>query len=114
MDVQIEERPHGVLVLKPQGARLDAVSAPGFRANTLPRIAGNTLVVLDLTLMQAADSTGLGAIVAVLKAIPGGGQLRLAHVPPSIRALLALTRLDRVIRSFDTVDAAVGPLAEAG
>jgi anti-sigma B factor antagonist len=114
MEVHFEERPHGVLVLKPQGARLDAVSSPGFRARAMPRIAGHTLVVLDLTLMQAADSTGLGAIVAVLKAIPGGGQLRLAHVPPTIRALLGITRLDRVIRSFDTVDAAIGPLAEAG
>jgi anti-sigma B factor antagonist len=113
MDIHFEERQYGVLVLQPQAARLDAVSSPGFRLSALPRIAGHSLVVVDLAKMTAADSTGLGALVALLKAIPGGGHLRLACVPVAIRALMALTRLDRVIRSFDTVDAALGDHAEA-
>jgi anti-anti-sigma factor len=54
------------------------------------------------------DSSGLGAIIGVLKAARQvGGDLRIARPTSQLRSILELTMLDRVLRPYETVEEAL-------
>ncbi|AKJ07736.1 anti-sigma B factor antagonist [Archangium gephyra] len=106
MDVQFEQN-GGALVVTPRFKRLDAQAAATFRTAVGERVSGARLVVVSLAQVTFIDSSGLAALISVLKRIPAGGQLRLAHANSSVLSLLTLTRLDKVLPSFDTVDKAL-------
>src|SRR5512140_800992 len=95
LHVRFEER-RGALVVTPLAGRLDADVAPEFRDAVCPSVAGRRLVVVSLEHVRAMDASGLAALVAVLKAMPPGGELRLAHASPRVLALLAVTHLDEL------------------
>lgn len=70
--------------------------------------AGQCNVVLDLDSTETIDSTALGAIVQLFKSLRAAdGSLRLARTSEGVRRVFAITRLDRVFESFDTLEAAV-------
>ena len=70
---------------------------------------GRTTVVVDLGECEFMDSSGLGAIIGGLKvARQAGGDLRIARLSPQVRTVLELTNLDRVLRPYPTVEAALG------
>jgi anti-anti-sigma factor len=60
--------------------------------------------VVDFSDVVFIDSSGLGALIAGLKATRrSGGDLRIAHVPEQVMTVLRLTNLDRVLRAHPTV-----------
>ena len=66
-----------------------------------------TTVVVDLSACEFLDSSGLGAVIAGLKAArQAGGDLRIARPTPSVLTVFKLTNLDRVLRPRDTVEGA--------
>lgn len=72
---------------------------------------GNRCVVLDLSRTQSMDSTALGALVQMLKALRAeGGELRLAAVGDAVSRVLSITRLDQVFSIYRTLEAARAPL----
>ncbi len=65
---------------------------------------GRTCLVFDLSSLDYADSSGIGAIVAALTAIrKGGGDLRMAGVNPRIRRLFKMTGVDQLLSVYPTV-----------
>jgi anti-sigma B factor antagonist len=106
MDIGAEQV-EGALVLTPRIRRLDAAAAPEFRTQALSLIAGHSVVVLDLKELTFIDSSGLGVLVSLLKSIPPGGRLRLAHAAANVKKLLEMTRLQAVLPSFGSVQDAV-------
>jgi anti-sigma B factor antagonist len=48
------------------------------------------------------DSSGLGAVVSVLKHMGSQGKFHLVSVTPAVMAVLRLTRMDRVFKIFST------------
>lgn len=98
----------GVLVMVVRG-ELDLYSAPELRARLLDAIAdGAASVVLDLRETTFMDSTGLGVIVAAMKALRAqDGHLVLVNESRSIAKTLAITGLDELLTVEDTVEAAV-------
>ena len=69
---------------------------------------GNTRVVLDLRELQFMNSSGLGILIggaSTLKA--AGGGLAIAGASAKIRGLITVTRLEKVLATYPTVDAAV-------
>jgi anti-sigma B factor antagonist len=106
MDIQFEEI-SGALVVTPRIKRLDALVAVEFRSTVLPRVENARLVVLSCTDITFMDSSGLAALISVLKRLPAGGQLRLAGPGASVRSMLALTRMDKVFPIHDSVAAAL-------
>lgn len=103
-----EDRTGGVLTLRPQGKRLDASVAPGFKERVGALIeAGDRKVVIDMRGIDYVDSSGLGALVALLKRLGSDGRLVLAGLQPPVTRLLAMTRLDRVFLIHDAIEAAV-------
>jgi anti-sigma B factor antagonist len=96
------------LVVSLRDKRLDAAIAVSFREAMLERIEqGQKKIVLDLSNVGFLDSSGLGAVVAVLKHLGQQGCLYLCGVTPAVMAVLRLTRMDRVFKMFPTLEAAL-------
>jgi anti-sigma B factor antagonist len=91
-------------VLTPTG-RLNMVAAPALKSLIEGSVAeGRDRVVVDFSQVVFIDSSGLGALIAGLKATrQAGGDLRIAHVPEQVMTVLRLTNLDRVLRAHPTV-----------
>lgn len=96
-------------VITPRG-RLNMVAAPRLRSVLTETVqGGRRRVVVDLSATEFMDSSGLGALIAGLKtARQAGGDLRIASVTPQVAMVLQLTNLDRVLRSYPSVEAALG------
>ncbi|MDF3307041.1 STAS domain-containing protein [Rhodococcus sp. T2V] len=97
----------GVAVVRPAG-RLNMVAAPRLRELVRDLVdGGTTRVVVDLSATDFIDSSGLGALISGLKAArQAGGDLRIAQPTEQVETVLALTNLNRVLRTHDSVDAA--------
>ena len=69
--------------------------------------ARETRVILDMTGVKHVDSAAIGAIIRCLMKLKGaGGGLRIAAVEPMIDYSLKLTKVDKVVGIFSTVDQA--------
>jgi anti-sigma B factor antagonist len=95
-----------VCVAQVEVARLDAARTPELRATLVPMAGENSRLILDLAAVDFIDSTGLGGLISVLKALGADGELAIAGARPPVRRLLELTRLDQVMRLYPTVAAA--------
>jgi anti-sigma B factor antagonist len=96
MELSAEQRA-GMLVVRAEGERIDAAGAIQFkdRMRDLVQTAAPR-VVLDLSQVRFLDSSGLGAVVAVMKALGPGRSLELAGLTPSVEKVFRLTRMDSV------------------
>ena len=106
MDMHTETR-DGHLIITLKQSRLDASVAPGFRRELEAAIAkGHDRIVLDLSEVTFMDSSGLGAVVAILKALKGG-ELRIVGLQRAVQELFRLTRMDSIFRCHDDVGSAL-------
>jgi anti-sigma B factor antagonist len=105
LHLRVEQR-DGSLVVTPLAPRLDAEAALELRTRVAAHVHGRRRVVLSLEHVASMDASGLAALIALLKAMPPGGELRLAHAAAPIRALLARTRLDELFPEADEPPAA--------
>ncbi|MEU5960986.1 STAS domain-containing protein [Micromonospora parva] len=119
MDLLMSVRPgQGCTVLEVRG-ELDMATSPQLR-EALQRLvdSGDRQVVVDLAAVGFMDSSGLGALVVMFKALRDvGGRLCLAAVQPAVRSVLTVTSVDQVIDVYDSVPAAeadVRPTDAAG
>ncbi len=90
------------------GAALDFTSAERFKRLLRERIdSGTRYIVLDFSGTVILDSRGLGAIFFLYRALsPLGGTIAFANVSAAVRGVTRLTRVNRVIPQFDSVQAA--------
>jgi anti-sigma B factor antagonist len=101
------EEVRGALVITPLVDHLDAETAPELRDAVAPHVAGRRLAVLSLSRVRRVDASGLAALVAILKRMPPGGELRLAGADERTARLLTLTRLDEVFPTYGDASAAI-------
>jgi anti-sigma B factor antagonist len=94
--------------------RLDVLSAEEFRNVLNDTIEKNDFkIVVNLENTKYIDSTGLGALVSKIALTRSNkGDIRLATPKPSIIDLLELTHLIKILKCFDTVDAAINSYIE--
>jgi anti-sigma B factor antagonist len=88
---------------------VDVSTTPRVRAQLISLLSeGKPNVVVDLEGVGFLDSSGLGALVAALKlARSRSGELRIVcDRQRSVRKVLEVTGLERVLDRFDTVEAA--------
>jgi anti-sigma B factor antagonist len=97
MDLRFEER-DGILVVRVDGDELGADTAEEVRSALLAGMGVHPFVILDLSAVTFMDSSGLGVLVAAMKALRGRGELRLIRVNPLIQQLFNLTGLNRVFQ----------------
>ena len=108
MEFRVEPARAGTAVVRLDG-RLDLVSAGETRQRLVEAVeAGHRRLVVDMASVDFVDSSGLGAIVGVLKsARQAGGDLRIARPTTQLQSILTLTMLDRVLRPYETVEEAL-------
>lgn len=87
----------GVTVVVPTVKRLDASVAPAFRQRVVGLVEnGERRIVLDLAGVDFLDSSGLGAMVSILKAAGPQGAVAVCGARGGVQALFQLTRMDKV------------------
>ncbi|CAH0525746.1 STAS domain-containing protein [Vibrio hippocampi] len=94
-----------------QEPRFDAKLASGFRQaieDIQADIRPNLL--LELSSVTFMDSSGLGAIMAMYKLLRDK-QIVLVGATPAVRDLLKLTRMDRLVKTYDSLEQAMVPQA---
>ncbi len=96
MNLYAEAR-DGALVVRLEEERLDAAVAIRFK-DQMREIASQPAprVILDLSCVLFLDSSGLGAIVSVMKSLTPGRKLELAGLTPNVEKVFRLTRMDSV------------------
>ena len=86
-----------ILVIRAVNDRIDAAGAIEFKERMRDIIEEpSERVVLDMTNVMFLDSSGLGAVVAVMKALGPIRRLELSGLTPTVEKVLRLTRMDSV------------------
>jgi anti-sigma B factor antagonist len=110
----IEQRIGGNVVLAVLEPRLVADKAQSFKEAVGNYFSdGPISLVLDLAKVEFIDSTGLGAILSVLKRMPKGSELLVCRLNEAVSSMFMLTRMDRVFTICKTVDEAMTTLSRA-
>ena len=102
------------LLLTVEEPRIDAASAVQFK-DEMRRLAGEETrrVVLDMGRVDFLDSSGLGAIVGVMKLLGTERRLELVGLTPNVAKVFRLTRMDSVFPIHATVEDAFRGLEHA-
>lgn len=112
MDMLAVSHERGVAVVAPTIRRLDASVAPAFKQAVVRVIeGGETRLVLDLAQVEFLDSSGLGAMVSILKALGNRGSVAVCNARGAVLSLFQLTRMDKVFAIVGTCDEAIARLA---
>ena len=114
--MQFEERQEQeVLVVRPLERRLDAAVTQEFKQHMSARVqAGHRRIALDLGEVEFVDSSGLGSIISLLKAVGENGNVVVFGAGTSVAALFRLTRMDRIFPMLANLEEALLALAAAG
>lgn len=101
MELVAEQRGE-ILVVRAMQDRIDAAGAIQFkdRMRELTQ-ADNPRVVLDMSRVAFLDSSGLGAVVAVMKALGPQRKLELSGLTATVQKVFRLTRMDSVFIIHD-------------
>ena len=103
-----EQRQGAVLVLKPDGALVEA-ECTAVKAKLVEAVAGSLgRFVLDLSAVPFVDSRGLEVLVEMSEELGKSGQsLRLCAVNKTVREVLDLTELTQLFEHFEDAQTAV-------
>lgn len=113
MELKVEDD-GPIRVVRVQADRLDAAVAVRFKDLFADQIAeGVEHYVLDLSRVEFLDSSGLGAVVAVLKLLGGRARLHLAGLQPLVAKVFQLTRMDSVFAILPDAKTALNGLKAA-
>ncbi len=108
----VEHVQQGITIIKVGATRIDAASAGEFRKSISALSSrGVSRFVLDLSGVALIDSTGLGALVAALKASGRPGSVVVSGARDAVATLFRLTRMDRVFRQYPSEIEAAAALA---
>lgn len=101
MELLAEER-GDILVIRAGQDRIDAACAIQFKDKMRELTRADTpRVVLDLSQVAFLDSSGLGAVVAALKALGPDRKLELSGLTPTVQKVFRLTRMDSIFTIHD-------------
>jgi anti-sigma B factor antagonist len=96
MNLESEHR-GDILIIRAANDRIDAAGAIQFKERMREIIeAPSKRVVLDMSSVVFLDSSGLGAVVAVMKALGPIRRLELSGLTPTVEKVFRLTRMDSV------------------
>lgn len=102
-----------ITVVRPGVERLTAVNAKTFKDEVTDLIEGGaTQLIVDFDKVDFLDSSGLGALVGVLKKIGHRGDLAVSGLNSDVSQMFRICRMDRVFTVHATVDAALQKMAE--
>jgi anti-sigma B factor antagonist len=91
--------------------RLDASVAIQFKEDFRSLTNGEQDVILEMSNVEFLDSSGLGSIVAVYKAMGPSRAMALAGLQPAVEKVMTLTRMNTVFAIFPTLEEALAASA---
>ncbi|MGB3278776.1 MAG: STAS domain-containing protein [Pseudorhodobacter sp.] len=93
-----------LLVVTVDENRIDAAGAIQFKER-MREVSQDSSgrVLLDLSKVEFLDSSGLGAVVGVMKLLGAGRKLELAGLTPTVAKVFRLTRMDTVFTIHPTL-----------
>lgn len=115
--MNLESNQNGeITVAKLCETRLDAAMSVRFKERMRELSDGGAnYIVLDLSDVTFMDSSGLGAVVAVMKHMGREKTFKIAGLTPTVDKVFRLTRMDGVFDILDSVNDAFGaPSAATG
>lgn len=111
--IHITQHENGITVVRPGVERLTAVNAKTFKDETIALINdGSSLLVIDFQGISFLDSSGLGALVGVLKRIGSRGELVVSGLSSEVEQLFRICRMDRVFKAYGDANSAVQAMSE--
>lgn len=103
MELNVEHLSHA-LVIQVMEDRIDAAGAIQFKERMRELVAGTIpVVILDLSRVSFLDSSGLGAVVSVLKLMGPDRKLQLSGLTPKVEKVFRLTRMDTIFTIHRTL-----------
>ena len=98
----------GMLVLTPEFKHLDILNAKEFSNLFGPAAKDAKTVILDMSLVQFVDSSGLGAILNLVRdTLERDGRIAICSPQPSVRVLFRMVQLSKLVTIFDGKDPAL-------
>ncbi len=94
--------------------RIDLVTSNALKDNIRERLQRQrTNIVLNMERVDFINSSGLGAMVSILKDVRlAGGRLVLSNLAPYVQEIFEITQLANVFEIFSAEDAAVSALSD--
>ncbi|MGR3249401.1 MAG: STAS domain-containing protein [Paracoccus sp. (in: a-proteobacteria)] len=109
--INSQVRTNGICVVRPEGDRLTALGANDFRREASQLVdEGNNRIIVDLSEVRFVDSSGLGAIVGLLKKVGNRGEVVVCGLSDAVRQMFRVTRMEKVFQIFPNPDAATSAL----
>jgi anti-sigma B factor antagonist len=104
-----EKKVDDVIVLNLQGSLMGGPEAVSLNDAINRFLDQKSLkLVINLSNVERVNSSGLGILIKALTTFKtNGGELKLAHVNENLENLLIMTKLNTILESYDTEDAAV-------
>lgn len=103
--MNLETKKTGEFVfLKPIKQNIDATASNEFKSRVMGLInQGNIFFLLNLSQVDFVDSSGLGAMISILKSLKlNNGDIVLCEVNPAILNLFKLTRMNNIFKICST------------
>ena len=96
------------MVLRVEEPRVDAAVAIQFKGAVMDATKNaGARVILDMSLVDFLDSSGLGAVVAIMKLLAPATKLELAGLTPIVAKVFRLTRMDQVFTIHSSAEEAL-------
>jgi anti-sigma B factor antagonist len=93
-----------ILVIRADQDRIDAACAIRFKDQMRDLTQTPAArIILDMSQVAFIDSSGLGAVVAAMKAIGPDRQLELSGLTETVQKVFRLTRMDTIFKIHDTL-----------
>lgn len=97
-----------IYAIRPGVDRLTAANAAAFKAQVIAQIDGGaSQVIIDFQQVAFVDSSGLGALVGVLKKMGHKGELMIAGLHRDVAQMFHICRMDSVFAIYPDVATAV-------
>lgn len=100
-------------VVRPGVERLTAANATAFKNEVIALVEdGASQIIIDFSAVSFLDSSGLGALVSVLKKVGHRGDLVVSGLNGDVHQMFRVCRMDRVFSIHSSVEAAIQMLKE--
>jgi len=99
----VKEDTDGVTIIKIENERLDSVIASDLKSELLLSVDGGAnKILLDLSQVNYADSSGLGALLFGLRQLKNlGGQMKLLAANNKVMSLIRIARLEELLLNYE-------------
>ncbi|WP_022707584.1 MULTISPECIES: STAS domain-containing protein [Paracoccus] len=104
---------NGICVVDPGLERLTAANATAFRDELIALLGnGEDRLLVDMSAVEFVDSSGVGAMVGVLKKIGNRGEIAICSLTGNVDKMFRITRMDKVFAIYPSRAAALAAMSE--